>query len=239
MESLTTNRLRILARCFFVWALIIVLRLFEIQIWDHEYYLRYAQSQQENEMEIRAPRGVIFDRNGEHLAMSLQVYSVFINPLLVPDPAVAAGLLSGVLTEIDRADLLARIESAKRRRRGFLWVKRKISEEESSRIRSYGLDWIGLEPESRRFYPKNELAAQLIGSVDHREKGNGGLELSFNKELEGRTGMVKTRADVSRNVFERDIFVDPQPGKAITLTIDERIQYVAERELAKAAREHR
>ena len=184
-------------------------------------------------MEIQAPRGVIFDRTGRPLAMSLPVDSVCINPLRVPDLALAADLLSRIL-EIDGDTLLGKMASAVDNHRGFMWVKRKITPEESTKLRSYNLDWVEFRTESRRFYPKNMVAANLLGGVDHVEKGNAGIELSLNEELEGKPGVMRTTSDVKQRVVDLKIFTDPQPGKNVTLSIDERIQHVAEHELAIA-----
>jgi cell division protein FtsI (penicillin-binding protein 3) len=78
----------------------------------------------------------------------------------------------------------------------------------------------------------------VLGGVDHEEKGNAGIELALNDELQGKPGFMRTKADVRQNVFEQEVFTDAQPGKNITLTIDERIQFIAERELAAAVNSH-
>ena len=107
-ESLAVKRLRIFARVCFVWGLILVLRLVDLQIFDHEKYRKYADSQQVRKVEVQAPRGAIYDRNGEPLAMSVQVDTVVVNPLRIPDPAVAADLLSAVLEHRSRSRFLKR-----------------------------------------------------------------------------------------------------------------------------------
>ena len=232
-ESLATKRLRIFARVCLFWGFIIVLRLIDLQIVSHDRYRKLADSQQIRNVEVKAPRGTIFDRNGEPLAMSVQVDSVVVNPLRIPDPAVAADLLSAVL-DLEAKPLLEKIQQAVDNKRGFLFVKRKISEEESQKLRSYGLDWIEFRTESTRLYPKDQRAAHVIGSVNFEERGNNGVELAEDKILRGKPGVMRTQADVRQNVFDRKYFTDPEEGKNLTLTIDERIQYVAERELKKA-----
>ena len=237
-ESLAVKRLRIFARICVVWGVILFLRLIDLQVFEHEKYRKFADSQHVRQVEVRAPRGAILDRNGEPLAMSVEADSVVVNPLRIPDPAVAADLLSAVL-HMDPKPLLDKITQAVENRRGFLYVKRKISSEESQRLRSYGLDWIEFRSESVRLYPKEQRAAHVVGSVDHEEHGNAGVELSLEKVLRGKPGMMRTQADVRQNVFDRKYFEDAQPGRNITLAIDERIQYVAERELKKAVEENR
>jgi cell division protein FtsI (penicillin-binding protein 3) len=236
-ESLATKRLRIFARACLVWGAILLLRLVDLQVFEHDRYRRIADSQHIRKVEVPATRGAIFDRNGDPLAMSVQVDSVVVNPKLIPDPVVAANLLSAVLN-LEAKPLLDRIRQAIENKRGFLYVKRKITEEESQKLRSYNLDWIEFRNESTRLYPKEQRASHVVGSVDHEERGNNGIELSLNKVLEGKPGVMRTQADVRNAVFDRKYFTDPQAGLDITLTIDERIQYIAERELKKAVEEN-
>jgi cell division protein FtsI (penicillin-binding protein 3) len=238
LDTQAIGRLRVLARVCCVWGALILLRLLDLQVLEHETYTRLAAQQQQRRIEVRAPRGDILDRNGRTLAMSLPVDSVCINPLRVPDRTLAADLLARVL-DLNRAELLERIENAYAAGRGFVWVKRKLSPEESARLRSYKLDWIEFRTESRRFYPKATLAAHVLGSVDHEENGNAGIELALNSDLQGKPGLMRTVADVKGSVVDSVSFADPQPGKTIRLTIDERIQYTAERELQTAVRENR
>jgi cell division protein FtsI (penicillin-binding protein 3) len=236
-EALAHQRLRILARICLGWGVIVLLRLIDLQIIHHEEYSDSAQQQHERAVELQAPRGSIFDRNGQPLAMSTPVESVCINPMRLPDPVVAAELLSKLL-DLDHGTLLTRIASAIDSRRGFMWVKRKISTEEAAKLRSIGVDWIEFRTESSRYYPKGPILAHVLGGVDHAEKGNAGIELALNKELEGRPGFMRTKADVRQHVYDQQVFTDAEPGTNITLTIDERIQFIAERELAEAVKSH-
>jgi len=235
--DLAYPRLKLFTRLCFVWGLIIVARLFQLQILNHDDYARQAQQQQEHQIEVRAPRGVILDRNNQPLAMSVAVDSVCVNPLRIPDIAVASEILSRVL-DLDSGKLRARLASAVEARRGFLWIKRKLTLEESERLRAYNFDWLEFRTESSRYYPKGALAAHVLGGVDHEEKGNGGIEQFFDKDLKGTPGIMRTTADVRQNVFDLKVYSDPQPGTTLQLSIDERIQYVAEQEIAKAVKEH-
>lgn len=216
------------------WAALIICRLFYLQVVCYRSYREQAERQQERRVELLAPRGVICDRAGRLLAMSVQTDSVFINPRLLPDRPVAAEILARVLN-LDRQALYDKIQWAFEHRRGFLWVKRKVPPSESARLKSLGLDWINFRVETQRHYPKGTLAAHLIGAVDHQERGNLGLEYSLDRELRGRDGAVKVLTDVKQRGIESQVFSEPQAGKNITLTIDERIQFIAERELKAAA----
>lgn len=232
-EAEAFSRMRLLGRLLLLWAALILVKLVYLQIGCHDTLRREALQQQEKTVEIQAPRGAIYDRTGQPLAMSLPVDSVCVNPLRVPDLSVAAAILSHEL-DLNENELLGRMKWSEDNRRGFMWVKRKISPEESARLRSLKLDWIEFRTETRRFYPNGSLAAHILGSVDHAENGNGGIELALNDELAGRPGYMRVTTDVKQNPLDAQVAVQPRPGRNITLTIDSRIQYVMERELKKA-----
>jgi cell division protein FtsI/penicillin-binding protein 2 len=135
MDTLATRRVHLLARLAFVWVALIVIRLVQLQIVQHAEYKKLAQQQQEKTLEVEAPRGMIVDRYGQRLAISLPAESVCVDPLRIPDLAFAADVLSKILT-VDGDDLLARMKAAAAAKHGFVWVKRKISSEEAQRLRA-------------------------------------------------------------------------------------------------------
>jgi cell division protein FtsI (penicillin-binding protein 3) len=237
MDPLATRRVHVLVRVAFVWAALIAARLVQLQVVQHRQYAQLARDQQQKLEEIKAPRGAILDRYGQRLAMSLPAESVVVNPLRVPDLAVAADVLAKELN-LDLNDLRAKLQSAAQSRRGFLWVKRKITREEAKRLRDLNLEWIEFRTESQRYYPNRSLAAHVIGSVDFQEDGNGGVEQSLNQELQGHAGQLLVTEDVQKRGFESSIQRLPQPGQDVRLTIDSRIQFVAEQELAKMVARH-
>jgi cell division protein FtsI (penicillin-binding protein 3) len=237
MDTLATRRVYVLARLAFAWAVLIVGRLIWLQIVQHGEYQRLAQQQQEKIVELQAPRGAIVDRLGQRLAMSLPVESVCVDPLKVPDRTVAAEILSKILN-VDAKDLVRNLQWAVDNHRGFLWVKRKVTPEEAARLRDLKVEWIEFRTESQRFYPNKKLAAHVIGGVDFAEKGNGGVEQTLNQELQGLDGELRLISDVQKRGFDAKVASEPQAGQQIRLTIDSRIQFVAERELKKAIEEH-
>ena len=237
MNEQAIQRIHHLARFFVLWAIIIVGRLVQLQVLQHGEYKALALKQQERVVELQAPRGKILDREGQPLAMSVLVDSVCINPLRVPDLGVAADILSRTLN-LDASDLLDKMQDAAAEERGFMWVKRRISEEESKTLRSLNLEWIEFRPEYTRIYPNGSLASQVVGSVDFDQNGNAGIEQSLNDELEGHDGSLRVMTDVRQQGFDSEYADRPQPGRNIRLTIDARIQRVAERELAKTVLEH-
>lgn len=230
------RRLTWIAGLILLWGVLIFAKLVVLQVVRHDEYVRLARQQQEMLVEVPAPRGSMYDRNGHPLAMSIQMDSVTVNPRRVPDLVIATEILSRIL-HLDQAVLYGRIKWAKENNRGFLPIKRKISPEESESLKSLHLDWIQFETESQRHYPKGSIAAHVMGSVNHEERGNAGLEQSMDEELRGHVGEERMLTDVKRRGITSHVDAMPQPGTPLTLTIDERIQFAAERELARAVEE--
>src|SRR5580698_4095067 len=237
MDPLATKRVHVLVRVAFIWAALIVARLIQLQVIQHSKFTEMAREQQQRVEEVKAPRGAILDRYGQRLAMSLPAESVVVDPLRVPDLTIAADVLSKVLN-LNSRDLLAKLRTAADDHRGFLWVKRKITREEAKRLRDLALEWIEFRTESERFYPNRSLAAHVIGSVDFQEDGNGGVEQTLNDQLSGHAGEMRVTSDVQRHRFASKIESEPQPGEDVKLTIDSRIQFVVEQELAKMVARH-
>jgi len=236
-ERLRTTRLFLLAWGGLLWAIVILLRLVHLQVVRHAEYAQQARAQHIRNIELPAPRGAILDRAGRPLALRRRLDSVYVDPRHIPDSRKAAYLLAGPL-KLDPEDLYQKLESARRQRRGFLWVQRRISPEQSESLRSLRHNWIRFQPEIVRQYPKGTLAAHLLGAVSFDQQGSSGLEYSLERELRGRNGRLKILADV----FDREVTrldpgwaEQPEPGANIGLSIDERIQFAAERELQIAA----
>jgi cell division protein FtsI (penicillin-binding protein 3) len=227
-----STRLTWVAAGALLWLILILAKLISLQVIHHRDYTRMARQQQELKVEIPAPRGPIFDRTGQPLAMSVPVESVFVNPLRVPDMGVASELLARILS-LDAGEVRNRMRLAYDHQRGFLWVKRKITNTQAEELRSLHLEWIEFQTESQRHYPNGTLAAHVLGSVDHDEKGNAGIEKSLDPQLRGHAGSEMILTDVKRRGIESQLSTEAHAGTSLTLTIDSRIQFVAERELAK------
>src|SRR5882724_2801429 len=190
-ETQSTRRLQWLLWALLIWAIVIFGRLFLLQVVRHDDLLRLAQQQQQRVVEIQAERGAILDRNGQPLAKSQPAESVCVNPHRITNATVAADLLSRVLPDLDRDKLFEKIQTAKRRDSGFLWIKRKVTAEEARRVRGLKLEWVEFRPETRRFYPHRQLAAHVLGAMgianreDTIERGTAGVESSFDDDLAG------------------------------------------------------
>jgi cell division protein FtsI (penicillin-binding protein 3) len=237
-RMLPWRRLTWVAAGVLLWAILIIAKLFSLQVLHHGEYLRLARQQQERQVEIPAPRGSMFDRTGNPLAMSVPVDSVYVNPLRLPDLAVASDILAKIL-DLDRTVLYGRLKQAFDGHRGFLWVKRRITPAESARLRSLGLSWIEFQQESQRHYPDGWIAGHVLGSVDHDERGNNGLELGLDKILRGRPGSEWMLTDVKGSGIDAQMSSEAHAGSNVSLSIDERIQFAAERELKAAVLKNR
>jgi cell division protein FtsI (penicillin-binding protein 3) len=162
--------------------------------------------------------------------------SVYIDPLQVPDLQVASALVSGVL-HMDRAALYGRMQWYAANRKGFMWVARAIELEPYERLRSLHLDWIRFADESRRNYPRNTLAAHVIGAVDGEETGQWGLEKSLESSLRGAPGSVSVLTDAKGRGIDSHLETESRPGADLTLSIDERIQLPAQDAIAHAVQD--
>ena len=224
----TNLRLYILAGVFVLWCATISVRLVYLQVFRYGTFEHRAQHQQQRTEEVSAPRGIIYDRQGRELAMSINVDSVFAVPAEMPKPASTISLIARI-TKQDPRELLAKCEAAKT----FCWLARKPNPEISARIRSLNLRGVYFQKESKRYYPKNELAAQVLGYVGMDDSGLSGIEREYEDKLHGRPGQMLISVDARKQWFG-SVEKQPEPGENVVLTIDEKIQYIAERELETA-----
>jgi cell division protein FtsI (penicillin-binding protein 3) len=231
--SSNSARFRLYLLCGFLcfWLVVICLRLVYLQIFCYGDFERRAQHQQQRSFELSAKRGIIYDRAGHELAMSIDVDSAFIVPTETPDLANAVSLITRI-TKDDPRVVLADCKAHKT----FCWVARKADAETIERIRSLNLQGIHFQKEPKRFYPKRELAAQVLGYVGTDDQGLSGLEREFNDQLQGKPGKLMISVDARKRWFA-SVEKESEPGENLVLTIDQNIQYIAERELERAMEE--
>ena len=222
-----SRRLYIFAALLFLWILAICFRLYRLQVVKYGDFVLRAQRQQNRTIPTEPRRGNIYDRDGYALAMSIDVDSVFAVPSEIHDQETTAVLLGKVL-DMDPQEIVARLQSS----RNFAYIKRKIDGETSNRVRELNLRGIYFRKEPKRFYPKRELAAQVLGYVGMDDEGLGGLEREFDDDLRGIPGQELISIDARRKWFSR-VERPPDPGQNLVLTIDQTIQYIAETELEK------
>lgn len=227
-RSETLNRGLLLGGILVLWMVGLLARLYDLQIFQYGELLARAQRQQQRTVEVAPKRGTIFDRQMHPLAMSLAVDSICAVPAEILDREMVANLLAPVL-KLDASDLLGRLNAF----RSFCWVKRKVSDEEARRVRALSLKGIYFQTEMKRCYANGELAAHVLGYVGLDDNGLGGLEYGMNEAIRGRPGRVLVTADAHRQTFHSSGW-EAQPGKNVILTLDENIQYIAEKALAEA-----
>ncbi len=230
-KSDSNRRLWALAGVLALWTCVLCLRLVQLQVLEFGELTQRAQRQQQRSIEVSPRRGIIYDRNGHELAMSVSVDSIFAVPSEIPDQPATATILGKVL-RADPREVLAHMKGS----RAFCWVSRKVDADTSQRVRALNLKGIYFQKESKRFYPKRELAAQTLGYVGLDDEGLGGIEREYDELLRGRPGRMLISLDAKRRWFGR-VERQPEPGRNLELTIDENIQYIAERELERAFEE--
>jgi cell division protein FtsI (penicillin-binding protein 3) len=229
------GRLMLVTGALAVCGLALVARAVDLQLVRNEFYQKQGDERFLREIEIATSRGMITDRNGEPLAVSTPVESIWANPrelLKTPQhlPRLAAAL--GVDAESLTRKLTQRAD------REFVYLKRRINPSEARRILAHEIPGVFSQREYRRFYPQGEAIAHVLGFTNIDDKGQEGLELAFDEWLRGTPGMKRVIRDRhGRTVEEVDLVRAAQPGKSLTLTIDRRIQFLAYRELKRALAE--
>jgi cell division protein FtsI (penicillin-binding protein 3) len=203
-------------------------RLSYLQLFRYAEYLARAQRQQQRLVEVSPRRGVVYDRNLRELAMSVSVDSCFAVPSEIVDPEMVARLLSGILN-LGPEEIEMRLRSS----RSFVWLARKLPPEMVEHIQALNLRGIYFQKENQRFYPKRELAAKVLGYVDIDERGLGGIEYALDEQIRGPQGHMLILADARRRWYDRSQ-TGSDGGASVILTIDEKLQYIAEKELARA-----
>lgn len=227
-ENRVHARLLIVAGFALLWMTAVFGRLAWLQLVEHGDFLARAQRQQQRTIEITPQRGAIYDRNMHPLAMSVPVDSAFAVPSEIADQPLAARLLSGVLGDSQDA-----IEDRLASSRSFVWLKRKLPPAKAEAIKALNLKGVYFQQENQRFYPKRDLAAHVIGFVDVDEKGLGGIEYELDGRIRGKSGKIVVMADARQRWFDGSE-AQRDKGANVILTLDEKIQYIAERELAAA-----
>ncbi len=222
------SRLNLLGAVLLLWCAAICMRLVYLQIFEYGGFVKQAEHQQQREIPLSAKRGVIYDRAGHELAMSVLVDSAFAVPTEVKDLPTAVSLITRITGE-DRNVVLADCRNHKT----FCWVARKADDETIQRIKSLNLQGIHFQKEPKRFYPARDLAAQVVGTVGMEDSGQSGIEHEFDGELRGRPGRMLISVDARRQWFS-DVEKQPEVGENLVLTIDKNIQYIAEKELDQA-----
>lgn len=208
---------------------VLAVRVADVQTRSREYFSALGRNQREQRVTLAAERGGIFDRNGHDLALSLDRETVWADPRVIKHPAEYAAELAPVVgvEELALRDRLSQSNQA------FVYVARKVEPDVASAVRKLGLTGVGLAPESKRYYPAGDLAAPVLGFVGLDNDGLSGLESAMEGTLAGKPGEVMVERDPTGTELpgtERSLTAAKR-GVDLVLTIDQSIQYEAERAL--------
>ncbi|WP_369976898.1 peptidoglycan D,D-transpeptidase FtsI family protein [Xanthomonas bundabergensis] len=203
-----------------------------VQLINSDFYQRQGEARYLRELPIATSRGMITDRNGEPLAVSTPVESIWVNPqelLRNPDriPQLAQAL------ELPSDELTAKL--SQKADKEFMYLKRRINPDKAHAVVALGIPGVFSQREFRRFYPQGEAMAHVLGFTNIDDRGQEGLELAFDEWLRGKPGSKRVIRDRKGAIVESIDLVKPaEPGKDLTLSIDRRIQFLAYKELRNA-----
>lgn len=241
MIEVVTNRkwrwrAHLIAAGYMLTAALLIWRAVELQVLDNQFLQDQGDARHLRTDVIQAHRGMITARNGEPLAVSTPVDSVWVNPKELQNLdsdlsrlAYLTGLEPGVLKQ----------KVTERLERDFVYVRRHMSPNDAARITSEEIPGVYLLREYRRFYPASEVTAHMLGFTNIDDEGQEGLELAFDDWLRGRNGAKRVLRDrLGRTVENVENIRSPEPGKTLVSSIDLRIQYLAYRELKAVIQEN-
>jgi cell division protein FtsI (penicillin-binding protein 3) len=230
------SRLYAMLLIFMLCSVALIARAVNLQVMETDFLQGQGEARYLREVVIAPTRGVIKDRNGEPLAVSTPVDSVWVHPgqlLEYPENIVLlASLLNANAESIER-------KLTQRASKEFVWLKRRLNPDLAGQIRALDIPGVNLQKEYRRFYPAGEVTSHVIGFTNIDDIGQEGLELTYDKWLAGSPGSKRIIRDrKGQPVKEVELIKESQPGKDLHLTIDKRLQYLAYRELKSTVLQH-
>ena len=230
------KRIEYTVRVLLCIAVVLVGRLFFLQIIDKSDLQAKNLSQVQVDRKLQSPRGTIYDRNGRPLAMSVVTKSLYADPKMIKQsPSEVADLIAPYVT-MSKEDIVKSLQEDT----AFVWIDRMMEPEKSKAvaqlIEDKNLEGLNFVEESKRYYPNGNLAAQVLGFVGTDDKGLDGLEMVLDDELKGGIQKELVATDRKGNAIFGSVLSKylPDKGKSVTLTIDASIQFIAERALDKA-----
>ena len=214
----------------------LIVRAVDLQVVRKDFYQEQGDQRYLRDIPIPVSRGTIFDRNGEPLAVSTPVESIWANPADVLSASDRLPELAKAL-DLDEEDLKQKL--VQRSDKEFVYLKRHLNPDDAKAIVDLGIPGVASEREFRRYYPSGEVMAHVLGFTNIDDRGQEGLELAFDDWLAGKPGVKRVIRDLHGQVVENvELLREAQPGRDLTLSIDRRIQYLAYRELLAGLQEH-
>jgi len=222
---------------FIMWgvvSLLLMLRLSWLQIVQGDRFRKLALDQRLYPVPVDARRGTIRDRNGRELAVSVSADSIYAVPVEVKDPAGTADALARILGQDPAA-----IRNKLTQKAATVWIDRKVDPDKAAAVKKLNLPGIGFTERGQRFYPKDKLAAQVLGIAGIDNQGLEGIEVQYDSYLRGTRGQIVAERDATGKEIPGGVskFIPPIDGNDLYLTIDEVIQYIVERELDRGMAE--
>ena len=213
------------------------LEAFAIQIKGKEFYQKQGNMRQIRDIDLQVPRGTIFDRNNEPLAISTPMVSVGIDPAKLMQQISRIEQLAEAL-ELDAEKLKNLVVDKKQKK--FIYIKRRIPPYIADIVKALDIEGVEFRTEYKRYYPAGEIVSQLIGFTDSEDIGKEGIESSYDKYLSGTTGRKKVMQDRFGHII-KDVkeVTASKPGNDVHLSIDRKLQYVAYKALKTSVLHHR
>ncbi|HOG07452.1 MAG: penicillin-binding transpeptidase domain-containing protein [Syntrophales bacterium] len=225
-------RLASLMAVFLVLFIALVSRAFQLQILSGTTLKSLAERQHVKTLQVPPERGIIFDRNGEKLAVSVMADSVCADPAKITRAGDTAAKLAAILDQ-DAGQIRRKLS----RKGNFCWIARRIPPDRAARVVALNIDGVFLIQEPKRFYPSGELAGHLLGFVGTDASGLEGIEMLYDRHLMGAPRkLTRARDAKGKPLYARveTVAVTPEESRNLILTIDSRIQYLAEQRLKEA-----
>ncbi|MFN7222340.1 MAG: peptidoglycan D,D-transpeptidase FtsI family protein [Burkholderiales bacterium] len=211
-------------------------RAFYLQGLNNDFLQAKGESRFVRVVDLPASRGPVMDRNGRPLAVSTPVESIWASPADIDLTDAQITKLAAALN-VDRRIIAERLSD---KQRGFVWLRRQLSPEQAQRVMALKLPGVFQQREFRRFYPAGDVTAHVIGFTGVDDQGQEGIELAHQSDLAGATGQRRVIKDrKGRIVEDLENLKVPRDGKPLKLSIDERLQYIAHRELKAAVEANR
>jgi cell division protein FtsI (penicillin-binding protein 3) len=232
----TRTRLKLLGVVLGLATTSLVVRAVDLQFVDKAFYQQQGDARFLRELPIATSRGMIVDRNGEPLAVSSPVESLWANPReLLPHPEQIVELSEALGAEPG----LLEARLAQRADREFVYLRRHMNPDLAAEVLAREFPGVYSQREFRRFYPQGEVMAHVLGFTNIDDRGQEGLELAFDDWLTGTPGAKRVIRDRRGRIVENvDLIRAAAPGRDLRLSVDRRIQYLAYRELKAALQEH-
>ncbi|MCP5160947.1 MAG: penicillin-binding protein 2 [Hahellaceae bacterium] len=246
------GRFAFIVSCLAIALSALIFRIVDLQVLDNAFLQKQGDARTVRYEVLDAHRGMITDRNGEPLAVSTPVETLWVNPSVARDPTDSKkdekkfqewlncecwNRVAGLL-KMDAQSIRARLQSGANKE--FVYLDRKVAPEVAQQVLALGVAGVHSRREYKRFYPAGEVATHLLGFVNIDENGQEGLELAYNDWLAGKAGKATVLKDRRGEVIkELGLVEDAQPGNPLQLSIDLRLQYLAYRELKSAVKAHK